>query len=277
LAAIFLLLFVNIRVHSWLKFLFSNLHKDMSVSGLVLNQLNEEQALRKRREELAELESRLAEREPALANLQSTMRAFEARYLGAVGERYDELAKIEKEIAKLQGLEFDDEEPVSLADDEADAHVGCGQNRFHSDKLKKLYREVARKFHPDLSSCPQERQHRHQLMVEINRAYETGAEDRLQDLLEAGEGFESVEIGGSMSAEMILLVRRAAETKQRLAEIESEIEEATSSEIYKLKLRVENADEIGGDLFGDLIAQVDRQIKKARNRLEHLQGVMLTA
>jgi hypothetical protein len=245
----------------------------MSVSGLVLNQLNEEQALRKRREELTELESRLAEREPALANLQSTMRAFEARYLGAVGERYDELAKIEKEIATLQGLEFDDEEPVSLADDE----VGCGQNRFHSDKLKKLYREVARKFHPDLSSCPQERQHRHQLMVEINRAYETGAEDRLQDLLEAGEGFESVEIGGSMSAEMILLVRRTAETKQRLAEIESKIEEATSSEIYKLKLRVENAEEIGVDLFADLIAQVDRQIKKAGNRLEHLQGVMLTA
>src|SRR5262245_47748993 len=209
----------------------------MNASGLVLNQLSEEQALRKRREELAELESRLAERESALANLQSALRAFEGRYLGAVGERYDELAIIEKEIAKLQGLEFDDEDPVSLADDE----VGCGQNRFfQSDKLKKLYREVARKFHPDLSSCPQERQHRHQLMVEINRAYETGAEDRLQELLEAGEGLESIEVGGFMSAEMILLVRRIAEIKQRLAEIESEIEEATSSEIYKLKLRVEN-------------------------------------
>jgi hypothetical protein len=245
----------------------------MSVSGLVLNQLNDEQALRKRREELAELESSLAELEPALANLKSALRAFEARYLGAVGERYDELAGIEKEIAKLQGLEFDDDEPISLADDE----VGCGQNRFfQSDKLKKLYREVARKFHPDLSSCPQERQHRHQLMVEINRAYETGAEHRLQELLEAGEGLESIEIGGSMSAEMILMVRRMAETRQRLAEIESEIEEITGSEIYKLKLRVENAETIGVDLFAELIGQVDRQIKKAHNRLEHLRGVILT-
>ncbi len=245
----------------------------MSTSGLVLNQLSEEQALRKRREELFELESGLAERESELANLQSALRAFEGRYLSAVGERYDELARIEKEIAKMQGLEIDDEEPpVSLADDE----VGCGQNRFHSDKLKKLYREVARKFHPDLSSCPQERQHRHQLMVEINHAYETGAEDRLQELLEAGEGLESVEIGGLMSAEMILLVRRIAEARQRLAGIESEIEEITTSEIYKLKLRVENAEAMGVDLFADLIAQVDRQIKKARNRLESLQGVMLT-
>jgi hypothetical protein len=245
----------------------------MGASHLVLNQLSEEQALRKRREELSELESGLAERESELANLQSSMRAFEGRYLGAVGERYDELAGIEKEIAKSQGLDIEDQEPISLAGDE----VGCGQNRFHADKLKKLYREVARKFHPDLSSCPQERQHRHQLMVEINRAYETGAEDRLQELLEAGEGLESVETGGSMSAEMILLVRRIAETKRRLAGAESEIEEITASEIYKLKLRVENAEAMGVNLFADLIAQVDRQIKKARNRLEHLRGMTLTA
>jgi len=243
----------------------------MSASDLVLNQLSEEQALRERREELSELESRLSEGEAELANLQSSLRAFEGRYLSAVGERYDELAEIEKEIAKSQGLEIDDEEPISLADDE----VGCGQNRFHSDKLKKLYREVARKFHPDLSSCPQERQHRHQLMVEINRAYETGAEDRLQELLEAGEGLESVEVGGSMSAEMILLVRRITEAKRRLAGIESEIEEITASETHKLKLRVENAEAMGVDLFADLIGQVDRQIKKARNRLEHLRGVTL--
>jgi hypothetical protein len=241
----------------------------MNASDLVLNQLSEEQALRERREELSDLDSKLAEGEAELATLQSSLRAFEGRYLSAVGKRYDELAEIEKEIAKSQGLEIDDEEPISLADDE----VGCGQNRFHSDKLKKLYREVARKFHPDLSSCPQERQHRHQLMVEINRAYETGAEDRLQELLEAGEGLESVEIGGSMSAEALLLVRRIAEAKRRLAGVESDIEEITASETYKLKLRVENAEAIGLDLFADLIGQVDRQVKKARNRLEHLRGM----
>ncbi|MGE0131261.1 MAG: hypothetical protein AB7U82_24535 [Blastocatellales bacterium] len=244
----------------------------MSASGLVPSQLSEEQALLKKREELAELESKHAERESQLANLQSDLRAFESRYLNIVGQRYDELAEIEKEIAKLQGLDVEDDEAGSLADDE----VGCGQNRFHSDKLKKLYREVARKFHPDLSSCPQERQHRHQLMVEINRAYETGAEDRLQELLEAGEGLEKIEISGAMSAEMILIVRRIAEAKQRLAQIESDAEEITASEIYKLKLRVENSEAMGIDLFADLVAQVDRQIKKARNRLEHLQGVMLT-
>lgn len=229
---------------------------------------SETQALSERRKELARLDAELAERESQLARLRGEMAAFESRYLKIVGNRYDELAEIEKEIAKLQGLDFDEDyNGDSLADDE----VGCGQNRFHSDKLKKLYREVARKLHPDLTSCPQERQHRHQLMVEVNRAYESGAEDRLQELLEAGESLEAVENDGAMSAEMILLLRRIVEAKQRIAEIESDVEAVTASEIHKLKLRIENSEAMGIDLFADLLAQVDRQIKKARNRLFHLQ------
>ncbi len=236
---------------------------------LILNEVNEEQQLSERREELAALEQELVRLEPQYSSLQGEMIAFEGRYLNIVGARYDELAEIEKQIAALQGLDMEDEEIVdgSLADDE----VGCGQNRFHTDKLKKLYREVVRRFHPDLVQCEQERRHRHHLMVEVNRAYETGAEDRLQELLEAGEASGESSIGGSMSAEMILLLRRIAEAKQRLVEIKADLEEITGSEVYKLKLRVANAESLGVDLLAELVSQVDRQIRKARTRLEHLQ------
>lgn len=238
-------------------------------TGLILNEVNEEQQLSERREELAVLEQELVRLEPEYSSLQGEMLAFEGRYLNVVGARYDELAEIEKQIAALQGLDMEDEEIVdgSLSDDE----VGCGQNRFHTDKLKKLYREVVRRFHPDLVQCEQERRHRHHLMVEVNRAYETGAEDRLQELLEAGEASSESSISGSMSAEMILLLRRIAEAKQRLVEIKADLEEITGSEVYKLKLRVANAESLGVDLLAELVSQVDRQIRKARTRLEHLQ------
>ncbi|MFN0085292.1 MAG: J domain-containing protein [Blastocatellia bacterium] len=238
---------------------------------MIPSHATEEGELRRSREDLASLETRIAEIEPRLAALRAEMRAFESRYLSVIGNRYDELAGIEKEIARLQGLDAE-EEDLSVADDE----VGCGQNRFHGDKLKKLYREVARRFHPDLTSCDQERLHRNQLMVEVNRAYETGAEDRLRQLLEAGAGRESIESGGAMSAERILLVRRLAETRERLAALDADLAEITSAELYKLKLRVENADAMGVDLFSDLLLQVDRQIAKAQNRLHALQGVMMT-
>ena len=242
------------------------------MTELILSKTTEQSAIARKREELKSLEARLAEAEPALATLQTQMRLFETRYLQIIGHRYDELAEIETEINRLQGL-LPDEDPLagdSLAADE----VGCGQNRFHADKLKKLYREVARKFHPDLADDEHDRPHCHQLMIEANRAYETGQHETLEALLEAGQVTEEL---SSASPELIWLTRRAAELKEQVVKVESELADITSSELYRLKLRVENAEAMGVDLFVDLLMQVDRQIKKARNRLEALQGVLLTA
>jgi len=235
---------------------------------LIPSDFHEQKKREALKEELADLETAIAEKKAMLVNLDKEMRIFEGRYLTVVGRRYDELAEIEKQIAEAQGVAFDEETlETELANDE----VGCGQNRLHTDKLKKLYREVARKFHPDLTSCEHERRHRHQLMIEANRAYESGAEDHLQQLFETGAKLEEAAGGGVMSAEMILLVRSVADAKQKLIETEADIDEITGSEIYKLKIRVENAEEMGVDLMAELVSQVDRQIRKSLNRLEHLR------
>lgn len=239
-------------------------------SAPILSNAAEHKRIEELRDELTALEAAIAGREIELADLEKGMRIFEGRYLPVVGNKYDQLAEIEKQIAELQGLPFDEDVvDASLAEDE----VGCGQNRMHSDRLKKLYREVARKFHPDLTSCEHERRHRHQLMVEVNRAYETGAEDRLQNLLDAGAAPDEVTDARVMSAEMILLLRKVAEARQRLVGIEADLADITGSEIYKLKLRVENGDSMGVDLMAELVSQVDRQIRKSLNRLEHLRAM----
>jgi hypothetical protein len=111
-------------------------------------------------------------------------------------------------------------------------------------------------------------------MVEANRAYASGSEEALHSLLEAGKLQDDVLVG---SPELILLTRRVQEVKALVLEHENEIEEITHSEMYRLQLRVAQADALGIDLFADLLMQVERQIKKARNRLEALQGVMMTA
>ncbi len=144
-------------------------------ADLIISNIAEQKEVETKRAELSELEATLARRESELASLQAALRAFEGRYLKVVGRHYDELVEIERQIAELQGLspDADVDDPASLADDE----VGCGQNRLRSGKLRKLYRDVCRKFHPDLSADEQEREHRHRLMIEINRAYETGSEE----------------------------------------------------------------------------------------------------
>ena len=243
----------------------------MKTTQLTLHQELEADVMAQRREELAALEAEIAQREPFFAQLQADLLQFERLYLGVVGSRYDDLAKIEQEIARLQGLTpeedlSEEQEGASLGEDA----VGCGQNRFHAEKLKRLYREVARKFHPDLVQCEIERHHRHQLMVEANHAYQSGAEDRLQELLVAGETLE-VASQTPQSAEMIVLLRRISESRSLLSTIEANIEEILSSELFKLKQRVAVADTVGVNLLDELVSQVDRQIRKANNRLEHLQ------
>ena len=248
------------------------------MTELILSREAEAQTLRQRREELQALETEIAVREPELIGLQTELLQFERIYLGVVGTRYDDLAEIEKEISRLQGLDIGDEDDGgsgSIANDGANDAVGCGQNRFHADKLKKLYREVARKFHPDLVTCEIERHHRHQLMVEANRAYETGAEDRLNDLLKAGESLESVS-DVAMSAEMILLLRKIEEAKSSLAGIEADTANILASELYRLMRRIEAADTLGVNILNDLVSQVDRQIRKAKNRLEHLRELVVS-
>jgi uncharacterized Zn finger protein len=244
------------------------------MTELILSREAEAQILRQRREELQALEAEIAVKEPELIGLQTELLQFERIYLGVVGTRYDDLAEIEKEISRLQGLEIGDEDDGGSGSIANDA-VGCGQNRFHADKLKKLYREVARKFHPDLVTCEIERHHRHQLMVEANRAYESGAEDRLNDLLKAGESLESVS-DVAMSAEMILLLRKIEEAKSSLAGIEADTANILASELYRLMRRIEAADTLGVNILNDLVSQVDRQIRKAKNRLEHLRELVVS-
>jgi hypothetical protein len=244
------------------------------ITDLIPSREAEAQALRARREELQALEAEVALREPELIGLQTELLQFERVYLSIVGNRYDDLAAIEKEIARLQGLDPGDDEPNGEADSLADDAVGCGQNRFHSDRLKKLYREVARKFHPDLVQCEIERHHRHQLMVEANHAYESGAEDRLNELLQAGETLEAVS-DSAMSAEMILLLRRISEAKSLLAGMEDDTVRIQTSELFRLMRRVQAADTLGENILNDLVSQVDRQIRKAKNRLEHLRELVI--
>jgi hypothetical protein len=221
-------------------------------------------------EALEALEAELVERELTLVGIRSELREFENRYLKTVGRSYLELEEVEREMAELMGAQAEDES--GAGNWAIEEEQGCGQTRFHaSERLKKIYREVARCFHPDLANDTEERERRHRLMIEVNRAYELGAEDRLQELLDSRRA-ENGEGGWvDLSTEVVLLGRRIKEARDRLFETERMIEELTATEIYRLKLRADRAEAAGSDLLAELVAQVDLQIAKAKNRLFHLR------
>jgi len=237
-----------------------------------LSRIAEERELEKKRAELATLVEVLSGREAELAALQAGLRDFESRYLRIIGARYAELDEIESRIDAVEGRSRGGGGGGDTSWT-VDEQVGCGPARFQAtEKLKKLYREVARKFHPDLGADELEREHRHRLMVEVNRAYEAGSEERLAALLAAQSWCAELVGGAGVSVELARLVREIAQARERLSEIADKIAAIGGLEIYRLKLRAERAEAQGRNFLAELVAQIEAQIAKARNRLFHLQG-----
>src|SRR5260221_9446582 len=124
----------------------------------------EEEELQSKRQELSDLEKQLIERELQLVSLRRELAAFERLYAEKVGIRYAELDEVEAQIAQLIAeREPGDVEAQNVAE-EARARaeesragvtgiVAKDAVRFSpSSSLKSLYREVARRIHPDLAA-----------------------------------------------------------------------------------------------------------------------------
>lgn len=244
---------------------------------LVRKQTPEERELEKKKAELATLEAELAERELERATLQAELHAFEQRYLRIVGARYAELDEIKAQIAEARArlnpsnktaqeeAEHTRQQAAESAGAAADAQAIETRPKFKpSDDLKKLYRDLARKMHPDLATEPKERERRHQLMIEVNRAYEIGDEERLQAILRDWQRSPESINDESLGGELIRIIRQIAQAEERIAAIEVEILELQSSELAELKAKTERAEDEGHDLFAKMAAELDEEITIAK-------------
>src|SRR5271157_6066695 len=132
------------------------------MSGQITRRLKpEEEELLRKRQELAAIRATLAERELELVDLRSQLGAFEGRYLRQVGTLYAELDEWKARISELKAR-LDPSAAANARAEEAreqarqtyeEAHGKASETHDFttSPELKSLYREVAKRIHPDLS------------------------------------------------------------------------------------------------------------------------------
>jgi chromosome segregation ATPase len=249
-------------------------------------QTPEEKELNKKLSELAALEAELAQRELDLATLQAELHAFENRYLRIVGVRYAELDEIEAQIAEaianLNPKDSEAQEQAAEARAQAQESAEATGNiqeqkeplKFKpSESLKKLYREVAKSIHPDLATDDEERTRRHLLMAEANRAYEEGDEARLEAILREWESSPESVKGEGIGIDLVRVIRKIAQIEERLRTIEIEINQLKESDLYKLKVKVEEAEKEGRDLLAEMAEQLDKQIADVRKHLAEIEKI----
>jgi len=245
----------------------------------------EARELEKKKAELASLEARLAERELDLATLQAELHSFEGTYLRVVGSRLAELDEIEAQIAEAESRnqpkdpEAQDRASQARAQAqesarvvEAEQEAGKREPFTPSENLKKLYREVAKRIHPDLATDESERKRRHELMTEANRAYEEGDEARLEAILRDWESSPESVKGEGPGAELVRVIRKIAQVEDRLKVIDEEIAWLEESDLFRLKKEVDQAKEEGRDLLAEMAARVDQQVVEAQGRLRSATG-----
>jgi hypothetical protein len=245
----------------------------------------EEIELDKKLRVLDRLKDRLATSEEHMADLRAELAQFEARYTMDVARLYAEHDEIEAQIAEEEyKLVPDDEEIKKKADElrrkaeESAARAAAEEEK--KDRLfeptaetRKAYHNLARIIHPDLALDADEKLKRHGLMAELNEAYSTGDQAKLDRLAADYHAHPDLVTGDTVGDQLVRVIRQIAQVKTRLNELEDERAEAERSELYELRDRVTAEMSEGRDLLAQMAARTRAHIRKSERRLANLREV----
>jgi hypothetical protein len=246
---------------------------------IILQQSPDDAALAEKREELKTLRGRLAERESELAQLRAQLRTFESRYFRQVGGLYAELDEIEARIAEREVDLYDSDAARERAEEarrraEETHEAAFGEDEDPDEEFdppvsrKALFREVAKRIHPDFAREEAEQKHFTLLMSRANQAYRRGDTETLQRLLDDYREVSATLAGENAAAELLRIARQIRHAERDIAALDVEKEELLTSEIVQLHLDAEEAAREHRDLLTELATKVREQVAEAKRRFE---------
>jgi hypothetical protein len=233
--------------------------------------------------ELAQLTQEIAELELELATAQAEVADFTRRYYELVGRRMVELDAIQARLAREQaehtaeGSEMraeaqEKQEKASRSAREGErftqASAGEPEAFRPSVDVKRLFRQIAQKIHPDRATDDADRTWRTHLMSEANRAYRAGDETALHEiaaLWQEGRRDSTAESAAVASAPT--LVRQVERMRARLLEIEAELQKLFASRLYELFIAARQTRRQGRDLLAEMAEKLDATITQLNRQL----------
>jgi hypothetical protein len=249
----------------------------------------EERELHSKRQDLEKLEGVLAERELELATLRAELRAFDGVYFAKMAPkfaRHDELvAQIAEARARrapassyVHARAADARRKAQESAEAATAAITVSKREFRpSEHLKGMFRDIAKRIHPDLATDDTSRAKRTELMAKANRAYEEGDEQQLRAVLDEWESSPDAITGDGVAPDLIRTIRKIHQVTQRLPQIEAEIIELKSSDSYRLRNEVEAAKRQRRDLLGEMAYQLDTENTRLEGDLQTLLSMEVSS
>jgi predicted nucleic acid-binding Zn-ribbon protein len=128
--------------------------------------------------------------------------------------------------------------------------------------LKQLYRQLARRFHPDLALDAADRVYRTSLMIAINTAYATGDLAKLQALALEPDHTDHPDYAQTDQQLAEALQQELARCHRRLEEIKRELEKLENHPSSRLMRRAEQAEAEGRDWLAEVVQQILNKIAR---------------
>lgn len=209
-------------------------------------------------------------------------------YLRALRRRFYEELEAQREMPDVDdeeayGEPSEEEEEQEFTYSERDENNGWrtinNEKKNHyspkmQEQIKTLFRQLARRFHPDLTSDPEEKKYREQIMTKVNQAYANHDLKTLRALAEQPDRpidspnqTREQEIAG-LKAELKRLDGVIHDLKTRIRHLEE-------SPAWQLKMEARLKRRSGADLLSELESKIKEQIDDLEERLIVL-GVDIT-
>ncbi len=229
---------------------------------------------------LGEYNSRVGSLYVKLDELNLRIKEYQLRIDLAKGRKIsqDSLKNIEEEVSETftkerrhineledEASEFSEEYREYLEHEEK----GPTLDTEAQEELKKLYRKLARKFHPDLAKDDKQRTEFNKIMSTINEAYKNGDLETLEKYMRQAEREEK--IAKETPEEKLARLKEDYEIMLGIiAKLRAELADSEASETYKLKEKVNQAEREGRDLLQELATSIQKEIDENQVLLDEL-------
>ncbi len=242
--------------------------------------------------ELEELETllqeklnKLAEFELTYSTLKTQLALFENEYYYRVLFKYVEIDKLQAEIDQfyssqnpndneLKSKAYESAKKAYNSSKESEEYTSIGIKEEHkfqpTPELKNLYRELVKKFHPDLTTDEKEKERRHNLMLQVNEAYANGDIQKLKHILDNNKNNNA--FFDNNTSKIQQLKDKIASIDKKIFELKNLLNDLRKSDLYQLYIKVENNIKNGVDIISQLENSLKGRIEFLTEQLTRLKG-----
>lgn len=241
--------------------------------------------------DLAAAQEKLAVAEDELAEELAEVAIFEREFEARVGHLVDQLATVEAQLERyLERIQLSREDktfgsgyvpveeqyrqrwtpppPGAKTARKKPEPKKVERVKIESNVLKKLYRTLTKKYHPDLAQDDEDRDFRTKMMVDVNEAYKTEDGAKLQMLVDDLDSqplppIKAVVETALSSAEIIHNLKdEIYRTEHRLRTVRAELQNLPNQSSVRLSLEVKLARRKGRDLIAEMIDNLNKKIAR---------------